>query len=157
MDKSTLMEKLKAGRAEWEALLARIVDKKLVQPGVVGEMSVKDIIAHVTWYEREIVDVLQKRALVGSELWDLPQDQRNAAIFEAYRERSLSQVTEEGRQVFEQLVAALQSFPGDDLSDPVQFRDMPADWIPWDIIAQNSYEHYQQHIPDILSWLETTS
>jgi hypothetical protein len=30
---------------------------------------------------------------------------------------------------------------------------MPPDWQPWMIIVQNTYEHYQDHIPDIEQWI----
>ncbi len=154
MDKMTFLETLKTDRSQWEAWLAHVDDRQLMQPGVSGEMSMKDVVAHVTWYEREMVGVLKQRALVGSDLWDLSTDQRNAAIFEANRDRSPSDVREEAQQVFEQLVEALESLAGDELTDPAQFRDMPTDWIPWQVIASNSYEHYHQHIPDVRAWLE---
>jgi hypothetical protein len=31
---------------------------------------------------------------------------------------------------------------------------MPPDWQPWTIIAQNTYEHYQDHIDDLKRWME---
>jgi hypothetical protein len=34
---------------------------------------------------------------------------------------------------------------------------MPEDWEPWQVIAGNTYEHYQEHIPDIRDWLAETS
>src|SRR5512144_2978038 len=41
---------------EWEALLesyAGLSDVELLEPGVTGAWSVRDIIAHVTWWEEE--------------------------------------------------------------------------------------------------------
>lgn len=29
---------------------------------------------------------------------------------------------------------------------------MPPDWQPAKLIAENSYEHYPQHIPQIQAW-----
>ncbi len=80
MDKTTFIETLLAGRAEWEALLAEVGEARMLQPGVAGEWSVKDVIAHVMWGEREMVGVMQAHALVGSDLWDLPEDERNAIM-----------------------------------------------------------------------------
>jgi len=120
---------------------------------VAGEWSVKDIIAHMTWCEREALGILQARALGGSDLWNLPQDERNAAVFVENRDRPLHEVLTEAQQVYAQLLEAVQTLSDEDLNDPNRFRDMPTDWLPWQIIAGNSYEHYRQHTPSIRAWL----
>src|SRR3972149_1809130 len=109
MNKSEFLTALIAERAEWDSLLAQIDEARMTEPGVVGEWSVKDMIAHITWFEREMVGVLRARALVGSDLWNLPHDERNAAIFERNRHRPLSDVLAEAQQVFPQLVELVQS------------------------------------------------
>ncbi len=154
MKKGELLKVLRRERAQWDALLARIDRSRMTQPGVAGEWSVKDVIAHISWHEREMIGVVRARALVGSELWNLAADERNAAIFEANQDRALDDVLVEAEQVFGELVAALEAWPGEDLSDPARFQDMPEDWMPWKLIAENSFEHYQQHEPDVRAWLE---
>ena len=67
MHKTQLLETLRVERAQWESLLAQIGEDRMVQ-GVAGEWSVKDIIAHVMWYKRETVGILQQHAFVGSPL-----------------------------------------------------------------------------------------
>lgn len=153
MNKSEWLTTLQTERAQWEALLAEVGEARMTRPGVAGEWSVKDIVAHVTWFEREMVGVLQARTLVGSDLWSLPHDQRNAAIYEQNRDRALSGVLAEARVVFDQLRAGMQSLAEEDLHDPLRFAEMPADWVPWQVIAGNSYEHYRQHTPGIRDWM----
>src|SRR4030067_1847894 len=97
------LETLQSARAEWESLLAKVGESNMLRPGVAGEWSVKDIICHITWFEREMVGVLQARALIGSDLWNLPQGQRNAAVFEKNRYRPLEDVLTEARQVYQGL------------------------------------------------------
>lgn len=63
MEKTTFINTLKEARAEWEALLAQVDEDRMLQPGAAGKWSVKDIIAHVTWGEREIVPVMRTHAL----------------------------------------------------------------------------------------------
>jgi hypothetical protein len=154
MTPTRLLAALQAERARWDALLAEVGEARMTQAGVEGEWSVKDIIAHVTWFEREMVGLLQAHALVGSELWNLAQDERNAAIYEQNRGRPLSDVLAEARLVFEQLAAAAQSLSDEDLTDPLRFAGMPGDWTPWRILAGNSFEHYGQHAPSIRDWLD---
>ena len=130
MNKSMFLDTLRAGRAQWEALLAQVGESRMLQPGVAGEWSVKDIIAHVTWGEREMVGVLHARTLVGSDLWNLPQDDRNAVVFEENRDRPLQGVLGEAQQVYAQLLEAVEALTEEDLTDPRRFRDMPTEWPP---------------------------
>ena len=154
MNKAAFLETLQTGRAQWEALLAEIDEARMTEPRVEGEWSVKDIIAHVAWYEREMVGILQARALVGSSLWVLPNAERNAAIFDQNRDRSLPDVLTEAQRAYAELLQAAQGLAEDDLIDPSRYRDMPADWVPWKVLADNTYEHYCAHIPAIRTWLD---
>ena len=157
MNRSEFLDALRTERAEWDSLLAQIDEARMTEPGVVGEWSVKDIIAHITWFEREMVGVLRAHTLIGSDLWNLPHDERNAAIFEQNRHCPLSDVLADARQVFPQLVELVQSLDDQDLIDPSRFANMPADWQPWKIIAGNSFEHYRAHATELRAWLNTQS
>ena len=114
----------------------------------------KDMIAHITWFEKEMVDLITAHALLGSELWNLPTDERNAAIYELVRHQTLEQVLEESAQVHQQLVEVLPTLSDQDLTDPSGFPNMPPDWQPGMLIAQNTYEHYEDHMQDVQRWLE---
>ncbi|HEU5201094.1 MAG TPA: DinB family protein [Ktedonobacterales bacterium] len=154
MNKETFLKTLQTTRAQWEALLKEIDEARMTRPGVEGAWSMKDIIAHVAWYEREMIGILQERALVGSSLWVLPNAERNAAIFDQNRDRSLQDVLTEARRVYAELLEALQPLAEEDLIDPSRYRDMPADWVPWKVFADNTYDHYAAHIPAIRAWLD---
>jgi hypothetical protein len=137
----------------WEALIKQVDQERFTSPGVAGEWSLKDIIAHITWHEREMVGLVEAHALVGSDLWDLPTDERNVAIYEEVRHQPLEQVLEESTQVHQKLLDVLPTLSEADLTDPGTFPNMPPDWQPWMVIAQNTYEHYQVHIQDVQRWL----
>ena len=149
-----LMEAIQKTWTTWETLLAQIDQERFTLSEVAGEWSLKDIIAHITWHEKEMVGLIKAHALVGSELWNLPTDERNAAIFEEIRHQPLEQVLEESRLVHQQLVEVLPTLSEEDLTDPSGFPNMPPDWQPGMLIAQNTYEHYQDHIKDVERWLE---
>jgi hypothetical protein len=153
MDRTTLIATIQDERSQWEALLAQVDEARLDEPGVSGHMSVKDIIAHVSWFENEMACALRQQALKGSDWWDLPTDDRNALIHKAYRERTLAEVRAEARRAYRDLLDSLSTCPEDILSDPARFRGMPEDWAPWRIIAENSYLHYRHHASDLQDWL----
>ena len=151
--KTELLAELSAARRAWENLLSGIAPAHMTQPGVCGEWSLKDLIAHIAWFENEMAGLLQTRALAGSELWGLPPDERNTAIYAQNRLRSLDEVQAESRQTFEQLAGLIEALEEDDLLDAGRFADMPPDWQPYALLAENSFEHYRQHIPQVREWL----
>lgn len=51
-NKSELIELTRRTRAEWDALLAEVGEARMDEPGVEGVWAVRDIIAHLTAYER---------------------------------------------------------------------------------------------------------
>jgi len=140
-------------RAEWERLLAEVGENRMLEPGLPGGWSVKDAIAHVNWYEREMVRLLEKPTLTRSELWELPTDERNLPIYERNKDRPLDEVLAESSQLFERLWALVSELLDEDLVDSSRFNQMLEEGEPWKVIASNTYEHYQQHIPDIRAWL----
>lgn len=153
MNTAQLLDEIRTARDEWEALLATLDEAQMIRPGVAGDWSVKDLIAHITWSEKEMVGMLKARALVGSELWNLPTDERNAAVFEENRYRRLTDVLAEAQQVYQQLMDAVKTLSDEELVDPDRFRGMPADWMPWQILAGSSFAHYREHARDVRAWL----
>src|SRR5260370_38808113 len=89
MDKTTFMNTLQETLAQWEALLAQIGEARMLQPGVVGRWTVKDVLARVIWNEREMVILMRRRALTGSELWEVPLDVRTRVVYQPNRVRPL--------------------------------------------------------------------
>ena len=153
MDKARFLDNLHRGRRAWLALLAEVGVDRMTEPGLAGAWSGKDIVAHVAWFEREMVGLIRQRALAGSNLWQLRPDERNAAIHQQNKDRDLAKVVAEEAQAYAQLVDAVETLSDQYLMDASRFRDMPADWVPWEIIADNSYRHYIQHTPGIRRWL----
>src|SRR3954451_9230574 len=115
---------------EWEMVLAAVGEPRMTVPSVDGAESIKDVIAHVAWYEREMIGVLHEHALAGSDLWGLSTNARNVAIFAANRDRPLAEVLTEARNVHRQLLAELAALTDADLADATRFRDMPPAWHP---------------------------
>ena len=124
------------------------------KPGVEGLWSVKDILAHVVWYEREIVGVLRARAFIGSDLWVLPLDERNAGVYQETKNMTLEEVRAESARMFPQLLELLEALPEDAYGDASCFPGMPAEWEPWFIIAGNTFNHYLDHTPSLKQLLE---
>ena len=91
-------------------------------------------------------------AVVGSELWQLSEDERNAAVFEQNRGRDVQDVLSESRQVFRQYLEAVGALSEEELNDPGRFPGILDGWRPWRILYDPT--HYQVHAQSIRAWLE---
>src|SRR5438876_3510027 len=58
MDKQQLLKQLEKAWAALKESYAGLSDAQLTEPGVMGEWSVKDILAHVTTWEEEALKYL---------------------------------------------------------------------------------------------------
>lgn len=148
---------LRNERVEWNALLAQVGVERMELPGAVGDWSVKQLVAHLTWYEQAVVEgaqqVLQSGSYTRRRPADVSLDQQNAAIAQASRSRTAAAVLAEADEVFGQLLLLLEACPEKILNDPRQVG-LPGDMVPWMGVANNSYAHYRQHEPELRTWLE---
>jgi hypothetical protein len=147
---------LQAERAQWNALLAQVGLERMETPGVDGDWSVKELVAHLTWYERGIVEGARQALSTGTFTRRRPEgmglDELNARIAAESHGRSASEVLAEADEVFGELLALLAVCPEDVLNDPRRLG-LPVDMVPWQGVANNSYAHYRQHQPALLAWL----
>jgi uncharacterized damage-inducible protein DinB len=146
-------EELTRARAEYEAVLAQIPEDRMMEAGVQGDWSVKDVMAHVAWSEREMVGILKTGKFEGSDLWLLEQDDRNAKVYEENRGRDLEDVRDEAHQVYSELERLVERLSEDQLNDPSYFKGMPGDLTPWRILMGSTYKHYREHAEDLREWM----
>ena len=149
MTKTDFLLNLQNGRRQWHKIWRGIDLFGTSSPRKPGEMSLRDILYHVAWYEREMVNMIKLRSMVGSPWWDLPVDERNAHIKTEGQTISLLQAWRLEEQAFTDLLAQLQTLNDDELENAKFFKEMPADTKPWQVIASNTYEHYVEHFSAI--------
>jgi hypothetical protein len=148
---------LQAERTQWNALLAQVGPDRMEVPGVEGEWSAKELVAHLTWYERAVVEGAQQVLSTGKFTRRRPAgmglDEMNAQIAAESRARPASDVLADAGEIFGQLLTVVEACPVDILNDP-QRLGLPDDMVPWMGVANNSYAHYRQHEQALLAWLD---
>jgi|SRR5688500_1270734 len=149
MDRVTrdgLLETVRTDRARFDAIVAGLSRDHLTDPILPGDWSVKDVLAHIAWGDREAIGVIEARALVGSELWEIDQDARNDAVVRESRRLTLDEVLDEYRDSFAEYVAALENLSDDDLNEPQRISgltDRIPGWLPWRVLYDPG--HYEEH------------
>ncbi|MFL5701544.1 MAG: ClbS/DfsB family four-helix bundle protein [Ktedonobacteraceae bacterium] len=59
----------------------------------------------------------------------------------------------EEQQAYADLLAAAQTLSDEDLNNSHRYKQMPEEWVPWQLYAGNTFKHYQDHMPSIREWL----
>lgn len=153
MRKAQVIDELLTARGELEDLLVEMTPEQMLRPGAVGDWSVKDVLGHILWYEREELELIRESGVAASPLWEIPWEARNGLIHEELRDLSLEDVLGQLRQLFTEFVAAVDRLSDDDLVTPGRFAGTSAERLPWQDIAYNSWVHEREHIAGIRSWL----
>lgn len=154
MTKRELLALMQATRQELEDLLAQLDPVAMSQPGVTGDWSVKDMLAHIAWYQAEEAEFFGETGVAASPLWATPQDARNELLFTQNHDRPLDSILAEFRSAFAGFLSVVEGLSDAELNQPGRFPDTSADRLPWQAIAVHSYEHDREHIALIRQWLE---
>lgn len=108
-------------RGKLDAVLATLTPEQMVEPGVVGEWSVKDVMAHLAEWERMALGWY--RAGLRGEVPEVPAPgykwnqtpQLNRAIFERHRDRPLEEAVAWFRSSREEMRGVIESLSDEDL------------------------------------------
>jgi hypothetical protein len=163
VNKSELLNWLQEEYQQWEAFLDQISPACMEQPGVNGDWSMKDIVAHLTGWQAGQVTRVQAAARGEPEPpppWPAhlqTDDEVNAWIYESKHGRSLREVMHESRQVFQQLFAIIEGLP-EDVRIEVLHEGERVFYLVWlgdqrFPVGEFFYHFHDDHEPDIRAWL----
>ncbi len=163
MKKSELLNLLQEKYQQWEAFLDQIGSARMDQPGVNGDWSMKDIVAHLTGWNRWLVSRVGAAGRGESEPpppWPADvqtEDEINAWIYESNKGRSVREVLDESHQVFQQLFAVIEGLPEDTRFEQLHQgeRVFQLVWLRDERFPVGEFfDHfYDDHEPDVRAWL----
>lgn len=144
---SRLLTTLDAAWTAFQDSYAGLADEQLLEPGVTGEWSVRDVMAHVSWWEVEALKHLPVILASGRP----PRysttyggiDAFNAQMAEEWRDRSLVDVRHRLLATHRRLVDYLHQVPPDHLRSGTRFRRR---------LRLDTYGHYPLHTQAIQEW-----
>jgi uncharacterized damage-inducible protein DinB len=139
-----VLKLVRSGRAELEAALARIPEKRIEEPLLDGGWSAKDLMAHVAHWEMAFLSNLGEPP--PPVLNQGSEEATNRAVFEYHRGRGLADVRREFEDVHSRLVERVSQFDDDGLNaQPVVGRDT----VVWQFVAGETWQHYPSHIAQL--------
>jgi hypothetical protein len=162
MTKTKVLAELHAAWVEWDALMRQVQAARgreaFLEGGVAGDWSVRDLVAHLTSYDRWFVHAAEAQLrgepppLDGTE-W-LPWDERNAIHHQRTLYLSLDEVMAASTQTYTRLRALVEQLDEAFLIEPQQPPGMAQPFVVWEQLRGNHYDHRRQHARQVQTWLE---
>ena len=152
MNRQQLLKQLDQGWAAFKESYAGLPEAQLMEPGVIEDWSVKDILAHVTVWEEEALTYLPLISQGGRP----PRysvkyggiDAFNAQMTAQKRTLSLADVLRQLDDTHHRLIAYIQSVPEEQFTRETPFRRR---------LRLDTYSHYPIHTNMIRAWRERSA
>jgi len=149
MDKTSLIRRLEQAWNNFQAAYAGLNEREMLVRGVTGDWSVRDILAHVTWWEEEALKYLPVLLAGGRP----PKysvmyggiDAFNVLMTEKKKDLTLDEVLREQKETHERLIELLLAAPEQEFERETKFRRR---------LRFDTYRHYPEHTIAILKWRE---
>lgn len=160
-DKRKLVKSLKAQRVMLEVTLEQLSEAEMLLPGVDGEQTVKDIIAHLTVWDRRGTEWI--RAAARGEMPQMPEpgktwddlDHLNEETYRANRDRPLKAILAEFAVAYPPLLGAVEAFPEGELARQItRYKGGQPEVMTARRLIAWRYRHYRDHGQQIREWHE---
>lgn len=147
MDRQQLLTRLEKAWREFQKSYAGLPDSQMIKPGVTGEWSVRDILAHVTTWEQEALKhlptILKGRKPPRYSVTHGGINRFNRIMTEQKKRLTLAEVRQELENTHRQLTIYIDSVPKEQFRTELPFRHR---------LRLDTYSHYPRHAATIIKW-----
>ena len=151
MNREQLLNRIDKTWTAFTESYAGLPEERMIEPGVAGDWSVRDLMTHISIWEDETLKYLP----VIIEGGRLPRyaaqggiDAFNARAVEARRGLTLAEVKDQLEETHRRLLAYVQSVPEEQFATETRFRHR---------LRVDTYSHYPEHTEAIRHWRERMS
>jgi len=162
-----VLAKLDEERAWWEGVLADVGEERMDQIGVTDKWSFKDMISHLSGWQRRTLDRLSASAhgqAVPPTPWpgefeeiedeDEAVERVNNWLYDRSHNLSVADVLAESRGQWDELRSLVAALSDADLNDPNRFPNLEGNSLAQSISSSYLFEHFHdEHGPMINDWL----
>ena len=153
MGADELLDRASRERAELAILWQGLTEAQMIlRPGPQQDWSVKDVIAHITWWEQAMVNWVSRA--VSGELFTRTEttEELNARVYTDNRDLPLDVVLDAFDKSFLPVAGLLRRLDDEQINDPevCDIRDMPLLYF----LVGNTFGHYADHVHDLQAYVE---
>ncbi len=147
MDRGQLLKRLERAWTSFEESYAGLSEAQLIECGVIGAWSVKDILAHVTSWEQEALKYLPvilkgERPPRYSVMYG-GIHAFNARMTEQNKRLSLADILRQLNETHRRVIEFIENSPEDQFRTDTRFRRR---------LRADTYGHYPKHAQAIRNW-----
>jgi hypothetical protein len=155
MNKTELLTLLDEGREGFLETIEGLSNSAMLETGINDQWSVKDVLAHLTIWEAELVKLLWQvrkgRTPTTVHFGSVTVDELNAKWYQSNRERALERILKDFHGVRLQTIRRVESLSENDLLEENKYEWQ--DGVPlWKWIVNDSVEHEAEHGAQIIAW-----
>ena len=157
-NKDELLDRIYEGYRRFQEVVGPLTEQQVIQAGVAGEWSVKDILIHLTNWELYAMMRIEI-AVHGLPLelrWTEDEegyDRKNAQIYAANRDKPFRQAQREFNHTYQRMLDFVRELTEEDLFDASGQVAQRLGYPAWQLIAGNTDGHYEEHGETIRVWL----
>ena len=155
---AAIVARIEVVHADFAAALALLDDDRLQAPCLDGGRSGKDLLAHLTFWDRRLLHAIAPAGgpdvfrLAPPLIADIPYDEHwadvvNERIFDLNRERALPTVKAEFAQTCADLRQAVRELSEHAVFAPAGLSALLGE--PFLPMVTGAYEHYEEHMADL--------
>ena len=157
-DKNGILQSIETERRRLESNLASLSNEEMTEPGVIGDWSVKDILAHLveweqrflSWYQAGLRGEVPETPAPGLTWGEL--DALNQMIFDEHKHQPLNDVKEDFQFSYQQVLQTVREIPEEDIFPVGRFAWTEKSNLAAYILA-NTANHYRWAKTGIRKWL----
>ncbi len=143
-------QELVDARGEFMAALADMDPGLLTAPGLSGEWSARELLAHLGYWAGHAAEALHHAAEGRTDAFgedELDVDERNAVVARVASETELGAIRQREGAAFEALLSALRAADPAWLEERVAYGDSLEQ-----VVRDDGADHYREHTADIRAW-----
>jgi uncharacterized protein (TIGR03083 family) len=150
-----LLDRIRKGREALAALWGGLTEEQMVRrPGPQEDWSVKDLIAHITWWERFILERVADLINGAKSEPAAAQDVLNARAYERHKDSPLAEVLAAFDANWPKLEALISSLNDEQINTPAYYRTYDGvALLP--VLGAGTFGHYPSHMTDLRVYVET--
>jgi uncharacterized protein (TIGR03083 family) len=154
MTPQDLLERIHKDREALAALWDGLTKEQMARrPGPQEDWSVKDLIAHITWWEsfilERVTDLIDGAKSEPAE----HQDVLNARVYEQHKDSPLAEVLAAFDANWPRLEALISSLNDEQINTPAYYRTYDGvALLP--ILRAGTFGHYPSHLADLRTYVE---
>lgn len=163
-DKGQLIANLRQVFNRLDDLLSGMREEQVTAPMVPSAWSIKDEIAHLwAWQQRSVARIQAALHNTEPQYPGLPEslnqdpdadvDPINAWIYETNKDKPWSSVYADWRAQFLHLLELAEQVPEKDLLEPNRYGTWMDGYALSDTL-EGTYEHHDEHLDQLLAWLD---